>query len=228
MEAAPTEWVLLIKLDTLPYRVGHENWLSEVIETVDRHGLFGLTGSFLIADPIPLGSGYDLTQKYSNNFTIMRKADWLSAVDSCVGTGYQGTNDDPRFRGEGLRFLNEFAVENYMEMNQRFMLFRHESRDWSVFHVNVWGDALRRVRVFLPREEGHSPLSEHGPARAAEPAPPLGVLLRFPSPSPPEAAPNLPGPEAAGTLRAGTALIAGRPPPATFTRFPGCGTDILR
>ena len=33
----------------------------------------------------PLEEGYSLTQKYSNNFSIFRRSDWLSTVGRCVG-----------------------------------------------------------------------------------------------------------------------------------------------
>ena len=59
MDAAPTEWVLLIKLDTLPYRSGHATWLAEAMEMIQRHGLFGMTGSALPGFPsAPLEEGY--------------------------------------------------------------------------------------------------------------------------------------------------------------------------
>ena len=42
---AKTEWVLLAKLDTLPWREGHENWLSEAMRAVEHYNCLGLTGS---------------------------------------------------------------------------------------------------------------------------------------------------------------------------------------
>ena len=34
------------------------------------------------------------------------------------------------------------------------MLVKHDAQDWSVFHVNVWGDALRKVRASYSGRRG--------------------------------------------------------------------------
>ncbi|MGO8898476.1 MAG: hypothetical protein ACLQU5_09015 [Isosphaeraceae bacterium] len=78
VDATPTEWVLLIKLDTLPYRSGHESWLDDALERVDKYRLFGMTGGFPIADLVPLEDGYSTTQKFQQqlfNFTAIRLAE---------------------------------------------------------------------------------------------------------------------------------------------------------
>jgi hypothetical protein len=148
VEAAPTDWVLLIKLDTLPYRLGHDGWLGHAMERIQRHGLFGMTGSSAMMKLSPLEEGYSLTQKFSNNFSIVRRSDWLNTVNACVGQEYgQAGAGAPRFLGDQVRFLNEYAIESHLELTGRQMLVRHESRDWSVFHVNVWGENLRNVRT---------------------------------------------------------------------------------
>jgi hypothetical protein len=147
VEAAPTEWVLLIKLDTLPYRLGHDDWLSQAMERILKHGLVGMTGSSPMMTLAPLEEGYSLTQKFSNNFSLIRRSDWLNTVSACVGTDYnEGPALTPLFQGAQIRFLNEYAIESHLERTGQHMLVRHESRDWSVFHVNVWGESLRRVR----------------------------------------------------------------------------------
>lgn len=147
IEAAPTEWILLIKLDTLPYRSGHDSWLADAMERIQKYGLFGMTGSSPMMTLVPLEKGYFLTQKYSNNFSIFRRSDWLNAVRECVGQGYHhGNACSPQFQGDNLRYLNEYAVETHLETMGKHMLVRHESREWSIFHVNVWGETLRKVR----------------------------------------------------------------------------------
>ena len=78
VNAAPTEWVLLIKLNTLPYRSGHETWLDDALERVVKNRLFGMTGGSPIADLVPLEDGYSTTQKFSNNFSLFRRSDWLN------------------------------------------------------------------------------------------------------------------------------------------------------
>jgi hypothetical protein len=147
VEAAPTEWVLLIKLDTLPYRKGHDGWLCDAMIRIQRHGLLGMTGSSAMMKLAPLEEGYSLTQKFSNNFSMIRRSDWLNAVTACVGKDYdRGPASSLRFQGDHLRFVNEGAIESHLELTGQHMLVRHECHDWSVFHVNVWGETLRRVR----------------------------------------------------------------------------------
>lgn len=147
VEAADTEWILLIKLDTLPFRSGHDDWLAHAMERIQRHGLFGMTGSSHMMTLTTLEEGYSLTQKFSNNFSIFRRSDWLNAVGTCVGRGYdQGIACSPQFQGNNLRYINEYAIESYLEQAGRHMLVKHESGEWSVFHVNIWGESLRKVR----------------------------------------------------------------------------------
>ena len=99
VDATPTEWVLLIKLDTLPFRSGHETWLDDAMERVDKYRLFGMTGGFLIRDLVPLEDGYSTTQKFSNNFSIFRRSDWLNVIHATVGNGYnQGIARSTQFR----------------------------------------------------------------------------------------------------------------------------------
>ena len=148
VEAAHTEWVLLIKLDTLPYRSGHDDWLTRAMERIQRHGLFGMTGSSHMMTLTTLEEGYSLTQKFSNNFSIFRRSDWLNTLGTCVGQGYdQGIACSPQFQGDNLRYINEYAIESYLERTGRHMLVKHESDEWSVFHVNIWGESLRKVRT---------------------------------------------------------------------------------
>ena len=115
VNAAPTEWVLLIKLDTLPYRSGHASWLSDAMDVIQRHRLFGMTGSF-VPDPdqSPLEAGYCVTQKYSNNFSLFRKADWLRVNSDSAGqdSGLRSANSS-QFSGENLRYFNEHLIERY-------------------------------------------------------------------------------------------------------------------
>ena len=155
VNAAPTEWVLLIKLDTLPYRSGHETWLDDALERVKKYHLFGMTGSSPIADLVPLEDGYSTTQKFSNNFSLFRRSDWLNVIQAGIGDGYnQGPAKSLQFQGDNIHYFNEHVIETYLEKTGQRMLVKHDSRDWSVFHINVWGEALRRVRISYVKRQG--------------------------------------------------------------------------
>jgi hypothetical protein len=183
IEAAPTEWALLVKLDTLPYRRGHDTWLADAFEILHRHGLFGLTGSIPLEDVQPLVKGYSVTRQYSNNFSLFHRADWINAVRSFLGADPDGRiASDPRFQGDGLRLTNEAAIESYLQRNRQRMLVRHESVDWSVFHVNVWGEALRRVRLSYLSRKGIRRFLKIGKPTCWPPYHPWDLWYGYPPP----------------------------------------------
>jgi hypothetical protein len=162
VEASDSEWVLLVKLDTLPYRQGHEGWLADAFERIERHQLFGLTGSFRSLDLTPLEPGYCTTRKYSNNFSIFRRDEWLEVIESSVGRNFDGPMGHSRYPDALLRFANEVAIETHLRDRNRPMLLRWESPAWSVFHVNVWGETLRRVREDYRARKNIAPFLNSG------------------------------------------------------------------
>jgi hypothetical protein len=172
MEAAETEWVLMVKLDTLPFRSGHDHWLDEAMQAIRDHGCLGLTGSAgrSYRDAKFLVQGYSRTQKFSNNFSILRRDDWLRIQDAEVGKALEsqssGATRNPQFSGDDLRFANEAAVEAFLEAHGQSMLLKWESMSWSVFHVNVWEEQLGRVRDRFRQRQRIAPfLFEGKPAR---------------------------------------------------------------
>ena len=142
-----------MKLDTLPFRSGDEAWLDDALQRIETNRLFGMTGGTPFADLVPLEDGYSTTQKFSNNFSIFRRSDWLKAVQDCIGDGSTEIAGSVRFQGNNLRFINEYALETHLEQTGARMLVKHDSQGWSVFHVNVWGEALQNVRTaYLERQ----------------------------------------------------------------------------
>jgi hypothetical protein len=154
IEVVKTDWVLLTKLDTLPYRNGHENWLDEAMQTQNKYNCFGLTGSFPSLDMQSLEPGYSKTQTFSNNFAIVRKNQWLEIMDTYLGKNFDGIlAQNPVYTKEYLRFTTEAALGEFLKDNQLSMLVRQETPEWTIFHVNVWGEQLRQVRDrYLARE----------------------------------------------------------------------------
>ncbi|HKK17845.1 MAG TPA: hypothetical protein VJ952_04105, partial [Opitutales bacterium] len=156
-EAVTTEWALFAKLDTLPYRNGHNGWLEEAMQKVATDGHMGLTGGFCGHTPYrklkPVGESYATSNKFSNNFTIMRISEWLEIEHRDVGPNFDGPV--PLSMGDAVRrFADEVAIERVMEQSRRYLLVRLEDIDWSVFHVNQWGETLRRIRIkYLNREK---------------------------------------------------------------------------
>ena len=134
VEAATTDWVVLFKLDALPYRAGSDGWLAKAIEVAERHGCFGLTGSFRSHDLVPGPEGFSRTRRFSENFSLFRRRVWLDLIDR-------------RFKaGETSRYGYEVVVETHLESTGDYNLFRPETPEWTVFHINQWGEDLRRIR----------------------------------------------------------------------------------
>lgn len=159
VEAAATEWILLAKLDTLPYRKGHEDWLDETIAALRASDCIGLVGSGSMYYDVRPGPGpFVRVRRFTNNFAIIRRADWLAIQDRFVGRDLDGPLlRKPEFAGDMVRIAGEIAVDEYLNENGLFLLARRESRQWSVFHVNVWGDRLRQVRQKYRARAGIAP-----------------------------------------------------------------------
>ena len=152
---ADREWVCLAKLDTLPYRVGNDTWLEDAIRAIEVGGYFGLGGSYRAHEIVPAQDGYFKTQKYSNNCCLTPKKNWLGAIIAEIGTDFnQPMGEYARFTGVKKRFMLEEAITNYLKRTNKYLLFQSETPDWTIFHVNVWGDELRRVReAYLRRKK---------------------------------------------------------------------------
>jgi hypothetical protein len=155
VEAAKTDWVLLVKLDTLPFRIGNENWLNEDMRAVQEFNCLGLTGSGSTYYEIHLAKPpYSKIQCFSNNFSILKRKDWLSIQDTYIGKNFDGPLlQDPKFKGDDIRGSNEEAITTYLREKGQYMLVRWQTMEWSVFHVNVWGEKLKKVReLYLERK----------------------------------------------------------------------------
>ena len=107
----------MIKVDTLPYRRGHDDWLSEAIAYLERDDVFAVGGSFNNPshhqDAWP---GWYFSRKCSENFALMKRSKFISAVEEFAGeyvsSGFRGTN--PAAETGQERFLIERAFDTYM------------------------------------------------------------------------------------------------------------------
>jgi len=155
------------------------------MRAVEHYNCLGLTGSaHNYYNLQPTEQGYSKTQKFSNNFSIIRREDWLSLQDTYVGKNFDGPLlGDAKFAGEELRFVNEAAIETFFEENQLYMLVRWESLQWSVFHVNVWGEQLRQVRELYMARKGVTPYLFTGKPHDRSKIHPWDMYYGYPKPS---------------------------------------------
>ena len=159
---------LQVKLDTLPWRDHgtNEDWLDEALAILQEGNYFAFTGSMSAYDtePVPTIEGgtdfppgrYYETQRFSVNFSIFDPDDFVRRVVEALGGDW--CLDPVRFverKGdEQSRFAVESVITQMIEAEGRWCFSRNETPDWSVLHVNVWGERLQAVRDRYRRREG--------------------------------------------------------------------------
>lgn len=145
-------YILWFKSDTLPYRNGHEDWLPKALEWLERSDTFAVGGSFNVpsrSHDSPFPDWY-FSEKCSLNFALMKRSSFMNAMEEFGGM-YIASNftlpspipDD----GKGsTRYVMETAFERYMKNHNQFVLARVEDAGWTVFHTNLTGPRLAKVR----------------------------------------------------------------------------------
>ncbi|MEA5509909.1 hypothetical protein VB715_09045 [Crocosphaera sp. UHCC 0190] len=141
-------YVLLFRIDTLPYRNGYENWLEESINYLERDDVFAIGGSFNRAakhhDAWP---GWYFSHKCSHNFSLMKRSTLMSAIygyaSDYIISGFRSQNPSQAIDPRGVF---ELALEWYMEKHQMFTLCKIEDENWTVFHTNVHEERLKKTR----------------------------------------------------------------------------------
>jgi hypothetical protein len=146
---ATKPYLLWFNIDTLPYRQGHEGWLGESVEYLDREDVFAVGGSYnLPAKLRDAWKGWYFSQKCSLNFALMKRTTYMAAMYEFAGdyiaSGF--TNENPAGPGDRSRYLLEVAMERYIERHQAYVLFKVEDPNWTVFHTNVHEERLKAAR----------------------------------------------------------------------------------
>ncbi len=146
---ASRPYLLWFKSDTLPFRQGHDNWLAEAIDYLDRDDTFAIGGSFNIPskhhDAWP---GWYFSDKCSENFALMRRDRFIAAMQEFAGdyiaSGFRGAG--PADANGQHRYLVEVAFERYIQNHGQYTLVKIEDPTWTVFHTNLTGQRLVRAR----------------------------------------------------------------------------------
>lgn len=161
-------FLCFVKLDTLPFRRGHERWLAEDLGVLSRPGVFAVTNTHLVErerarERIEHAEGnvaeYLVSDFASLNFALMTRRSFLAAVEGEIGelarAGFRGKYPshlcaDERYR----RALLEWAWQNHCRRHGLRTLARAESRDWTIFHVNKRDGKLLSLRRRFRAREG--------------------------------------------------------------------------
>lgn len=144
MERVRTEFCLFAKLDVLPFRNGNDQWIDEGIAKINSTGAFSLTGSERWPHTQIVDARYGKTHRISLNFALYRPKQYLNIVETSNPEFVKLARDcKVSFKD---RFSLESSVEDWLEASGGFNLVRQEDRDWSVFHVHQFDEALSRIR----------------------------------------------------------------------------------
>jgi hypothetical protein len=146
---ASKPYVLFFKIDTLPFRRGHDDWLAESLAHLEREEVFAVGGSF--NNPSKhheAWPGWYFSDKCSENFALMKRETFMNAMEEFAGryltSGFRGENPAAGIGQE--RYLIEVAFERYIERHGVYTLVRTEDESWTVFHTNVREERLVKVR----------------------------------------------------------------------------------
>lgn len=148
---ASKPYVMFVKPDTLPFRVGRDSWLEDDVRTLDDPRVFAITLGHLIAPASSTHSGY-LTHDFASlNFSLMKRESFMQSMRGEIGAFI-----DSDFRGDFpshiqceekyRRALIEWAWQSHCRRHGLVTLSRPESREWTIFHLNKSGGKLLSLR----------------------------------------------------------------------------------
>ena len=156
---ASKQYLLWFNIDTLPYREGHDNWLEESINYLDRDDVFAIGGSFnLPSKHHEAWPGWYFSHKCSLNFTLIKRSTFMAAMHEYAGdyiaSGFQGENPAEEPGTDRGRYLLEIALEEYIKRHNVYTLCKVEDPNWTVFHTNTHEERLQKIREkYLARQD---------------------------------------------------------------------------
>ncbi len=146
---ASKPYLLWFKIDSLPFRKGHENWLAEALELLERKDVFAVGGSFnMNSKHHDAWPGWYFSHKCSENFSIMKRSSFIAAMEEFAGvyisSGFRTIN--PAAATNQSRYLIERGFEKYMERHGLFAIVKEEDPTWTIFHTNLYDEQLLKAR----------------------------------------------------------------------------------
>jgi hypothetical protein len=99
---ASKPYVLWFKIDTLPYREGHDGWLEEAIDYLERDEIFAVGGAFNRSYPhLDAWAGWYFIQACTINFSLMKHSTFVAVMQEFAGeyiaSRFEGTHQFGRF-----------------------------------------------------------------------------------------------------------------------------------
>jgi hypothetical protein len=149
---ATKPYLCFIKMDTLAYRRGHDDWLLQDLSKLDDPRVFAMTNTHLMEAARGREGPYLVNDFVSLNYTLMKRGRWAASLREQIGdfieSGFRGEYPariqcEPRYR----RALIEWAWQAHVRHHGLVTLGRAESRDWMVYHVNKMDRKLLSLRA---------------------------------------------------------------------------------
>lgn len=150
--------IVFAKLDTLPYRRGHGDWLAQDVAALEQPGVMAIS---MAGAPKPISvkggarGAYVESDFVSLCFAIMKRGMFEESMRAQMGafidSNFQGAYPEaiakrPEVPQGLLRALVELAWTEHCRARGLVALGRRQSREWQVNHVNVWGPKLLPIR----------------------------------------------------------------------------------
>jgi hypothetical protein len=152
---APTRWVAIVKLDTLPYRTASDSdWLNRAVAAAASRQCWGIT--FGASHRCrPFSPRYAETQSFSQNCAIINRVAWEHSFTN--GNPDLSTRVRQRLNSAQDRYLMEATIESELAKNDIWNLRLVDSSAFSIFHINKWEDELLEIRDRYLRRDGIMP-----------------------------------------------------------------------
>jgi len=156
---ATLPYVMFIKMDTLPFRRGHNNWLATDLQALDRPGVFSVTHSHQDNPPITRDGPYIVYDFTSLNFALMKRSVFDRAIEDQIGDLVRSNfraEYPPKIRTEERfkRMLVEWLWHHQVLDHNLHTLARAESADYTINHVNKRGRELLAIRRAFRARKG--------------------------------------------------------------------------
>lgn len=137
MRRISTQWVLVVRLDTFPFRLGHDLWLRDVGVALKEKNLPFMTGTTrpYRADLPTTDKRFLLTQRLSNNMLLINSDFWLTTIENALSKNEVRT-----------RYFTEGAIESACFESDVWGLRLRNKPTWRVFHTQVWGQEQTALR----------------------------------------------------------------------------------
>lgn len=143
-------YLLLFGLGTIPQRQGHDHWLNEAIDYLDRDGVFAVSAADNpLAKQSDAWDGWYYSTDYNPAFMVLKRSMFMAAyhgfASNFILSGFQG--DNPAIAINPQRSFRDLAFSQYCKTHNLLTLCRATAPDWQPFFAQPDGDRLQQTQA---------------------------------------------------------------------------------